>query len=116
MTTAADEPLWSLVESRDRAFAKAHEAFQSLTREAREKNREIAEKHEEIQRLKAAATEKDEEIARLKQEANRKDDEIQMLTRAAVERLAIIEQLQASREYRVGMTLLHPWQVLRQKF
>lgn len=94
MRSAPDEALWRVIESRDRAFAKAHKA--------------ALEKEAEIRRLKAETTAKDEEIVE-------KHEEIQMLTRAAADRLTIIQQLQASREYKVGTTLLHPWQVLRQK-
>jgi chromosome segregation ATPase len=129
MATATDATLWRLIESRDRAFSGAHAAFQSLTREAREKDEEIVrlkaaatEKDEEITRLKAAATGKDEEIALLKAattekdvEIHEKEEEIQMLARAATERLGRIEQIQGSREYKAGVTLLHPWRVLRRK-
>jgi len=94
MATAPDETLWSLIESRDRAFAKAHEAFQSLTWQAGQK---------------------DEEIARLKQAADRKDEEIHMLTRSADEWQVLVRELEASWEYKLGLMLLHPWAVVRQK-
>jgi hypothetical protein len=92
-------------------LADRHEVFAV----ARDKDAEIA-------RLKAAATEKDKEIQMLTQyaterlaAATEKDKEIQMLTQYATERLAVIQRLQASREYNVGLTILHPWQVLRQR-
>lgn len=89
-----DDVLWRLVEARDRAFSSAHDAYQSLTHQALEKDRQIA--------LLKAAT-------------NEKDAEIQMLTLAAAERLGVIRQLEASREYQAGMNLMHPWRALRRK-
>jgi hypothetical protein len=103
-----DDVLWRLLEARDRAFSSAHDAYQSLTHQVLEKDHQIA-------LLKAATTEKDQEIAHLKAATNEKDAEIQMLTRAAAERLGVIRQLEASREYKAGMRLMHPWQVLRRK-
>jgi hypothetical protein len=134
---ANDDVLWELIEARDRAFGRAHNAFASLTREAREKDQQIEllkaaplekdgeivrlkaatiEKDEEIARLKAATTEKDEEIARLKSATDEKDAEIQVVTRAAAERLGVIREMQASPEYKAGLTLLHPWRFLRRRF
>lgn len=110
-----DDILWRLIEARDRAFGRAHVAFETLTRQAREKDQEITLLEAAIVRLKSATTEKDAEIVRLKSAATEKDEEIQRLTHAAADRLDIIRQLQASREYRAGRALLHPWQALRGK-
>jgi hypothetical protein len=103
-----DDVLWQLVEARDRAFRSAHDAYQSLTHQALEKDRQIA-------LLKAATIEKDQEIANLKAATDEKDAEIHMLSRAAAERQDVARRLEASLEYRAGFTLMHPWQALRRK-
>jgi chromosome segregation ATPase len=128
--------LWVLIESRDRAFARAHAAFLAVTRAAREKDGEIQrltasarEKDDEIQRLTAwardlevAPRQKDAEITRLVSvlaERERslvdKENEIHSLTGEAQARLAIIKQLQASREYKLGVVALHPWRTFKEK-
>jgi len=129
-----EEFLWTLIESRDRAFARAHQAFQAMTREAREKDREILamtrearEKDLEIQRmtawtreLEAAPREKDAEIERmtawareLEAAPREKDAEIERLTDMANLRQNLLDRVQGSAEYKLGLLLLHPWEVLR---
>jgi hypothetical protein len=76
--------LWTLIESRDRAFARAHESFLALTREAEEKDREI-------QRLTAWARE---------------------LEIAPRELDRLLAEALGSMEYKLGSLLLHPVQVL----
>ena len=104
--------LWALIESRDRAFAQAHEAFQAMTREAGEKDREI-------QAIKGEAKEKDREIQRLTAWARelevaprQKDAEIERITEMADLRQRLLDKVQGSVEYKLGLLLLHPWQVL----
>jgi hypothetical protein len=96
--------------------------IQSLATAAREKDAEIQslataarEKDAEIQSLATAAREKDAEIQSLATAAREKDAEIQSITAEAAARLKIIEQLHRSREYRLGTTLMNPWQVLKEK-
>jgi chromosome segregation ATPase len=129
METTDESILWSLIDSRDRAFARAHEAVRAWTRAAGEKDAEIArlkaaadEKEAEIGRLKRSAEEKDAEIgrlgeasARLRRAAEEKEAEIGLLHRAASERLSALEGLLASPEYRAGAFVLHPWRRLRGK-
>jgi hypothetical protein len=99
-------------------LADRHELFAV----ARDKDAEIArlkaaatEKDDEIQSLATAAREKDAEIDEKDAEIHEKDAQIKMLIEYAAERLAVIQQLQASREYNVGLTILHPWQWLQQR-
>ena len=143
---ATSDILWRLIESRDRAFAMAHESFrkQITAKEAeihakeaeidrlaavlRERERSLAEKEEELGGLKEkdeeiqgllsilaererSLAEKEKELGGLKE----KDEEIHSLTREAQARLAIIEQLQASREYKLGVVALHPWRTFKEK-
>jgi hypothetical protein len=90
--------LWALIESRDRAFARAHEAFQAMTREAREKDREI-------QRLTAWARE-------LEVAPRQKDAEIERITEMAALRQRLLDKVQGSLEYKLGLLILRPRQVL----
>jgi chromosome segregation ATPase len=131
-----ESSLWALIESRDRAFARAHAAFQSVTHEAREKDDEIhrltvsaREKDGEIERLttwarelEIAPREKDAEIQRLvsvlaerERSLAEKESEIHNLTGEAQARLAVIQRLEASREYKLGVVALHPWRTLKEK-
>ena len=107
--------LWALIESRDRAFARAHQAFQAMTREAREKDREI-------QAIKREAREKDREIQRmtawareLEAAPREKDAEIERITDMANLRQNLLDRVQGSAEYKLGLILLHPWDVLRSR-
>ena len=162
-----EDVLWRIIESRDRAFATAHRSFrqQITAKEAeiaslREKEREIAEKQREIDRLALVLAERETALAEKEREIDRltlvlrerdaalaakqgeidrlatvlaeretalaekereidgvreKDEQIHSLTREAEARLAIIEQIQASREYKLGVTALHPWRTLKEK-
>jgi chromosome segregation ATPase len=94
----------------------------SLADAAREKNAEIAALATANADYRRQLQEKEAEIADLaaayaayRQHLEEKEQEIHMLSRAAAARQTIIEQLQASREYKAGVTLLHPWRVLREK-
>jgi chromosome segregation ATPase len=95
-TDPREDVLWTLIESRDRAFAAAHELFRE---QITEKEAEIAEKEAEI-------AQKEAEIAR-------KEAEIMRVTAAGAARQAVIDELKASKEYRLGLILFHPWAVLR---
>ena len=145
-----DDVLWRLIESRDRAFATAHDRYRrqvtakedeivALRDTLAERDRELRGKEGEIDRLELvlaeraaelrekqleiarlmvvlaererSLTEKEKEIAGVKE----KDDQIHSLTREAQARLAIIEQLQASREYKLGVVALHPWRTFKEK-
>ena len=76
--------LWSLLESRDRAFARAHATAEAMTRAA-------TEKEHEIQRLTAWARE---------------------ITETAALRQRLLDEALGSREHKLGVLLLHPLQVL----
>ena len=112
---ATSDILWRLIESRDRAFAMAHESFR---KQITAKEAEIHAKEGEIDRLAAVLRERERSLAEKEEELGglkEKDEEIHSLTREAQARLAIIEQLQASREYKLGVVALHPWRTFKEK-
>jgi diphthamide biosynthesis methyltransferase len=95
--------LWALIESRDRAFAGAHDLF----------HRQINDKEEKIKALTGANQILQAQLSEKEAEIAQKEAEICSVTEAGAARQVIIDEIKASKEYKLGLTLLHPWAVLK---
>jgi chromosome segregation ATPase len=104
--------LWALIESRDRAFAAAHQLFHRQLNDKENKIKALTDVNRDLQEQLA---EKEQEIAEKEAEIGSKEAEILSVTEAGAARQAVIDELKASKEYRLGLILCHPWEVLRSK-
>lgn len=103
---------------REREIAEKEREIDRLAAVLAERESALAEKQREIDRLLTVLAEREIALAEKEREMDglrEKDEQIQSLTREAAARLAIIEQIQASREYRLGVVALHPWRTLKEK-
>jgi predicted RNase H-like nuclease (RuvC/YqgF family) len=124
-----DGVLWRLIESRDRAFATAHAAFQAMMREAQQKDGEIRRLTAWARELEVAPRQKDAEIARLVsvlaerersladkekeiEGVKEKEAEIHSLNREAQARVAVIESL--TREAQARLAIIEQLQASRE--